>query len=205
VDGTDIRRFTLASLRGQIALVLQDTVLFRGTLWDNVACGGPAPTDADVERAIELALVNEFADRLPEGLDTMLGERGANLSGGQRQRVAIARAIVRQAPILILDEPTSALDAGSEHLVVDALQNLMRDRTTVVIAHRLSTIRRADRVVVLKDGSIIEQGSHAALLRASGEYARVAALQTAMPDHASRDPAPEDALDPERPRRRWAL
>ena len=177
IDGRDIRDYTVASLRRQIALVLQDTVLFRGTLWDNVACGGRGATGNEVRRAIELALVDEFASRLPNGTETLLGERGVNLSGGQRQRIAIARAIVRGAPILILDEPTSALDVGAESLVVDALRNLMRDRTTVVIAHRLSTIRRADRVVVLKDGEIVEEGSHAALLRASGEYARVAALQ----------------------------
>jgi ABC-type multidrug transport system fused ATPase/permease subunit len=120
----------------------------------------------------------------------MLGERGVNLSGGQRQRIAIARAIVRGAPILILDEPTSALDAGAESLVVDALRNLMRDRTTVVIAHRLSTIRRADRVVVLRDGEIVEEGSHAALVRASGEYARLAALQ------GQTESEPEGPIDP---------
>lgn len=177
IDGRDIRDYTIASLRAQIALVLQDTVLFSGTLWENVACGRPGATPEEVERAIDLALVEEFAERLPEGVGTILGERGVNLSGGQRQRIAIARAIVRDAPILILDEPTSALDAGSEQLVVDALRNLMRDRTTVVIAHRLSTVRRADRVVVLKDGAIVEEGSHAALVRADGEYARVAALQ----------------------------
>jgi len=180
IDERDIRDYTLASLRGQIGLVLQDTVLFRGTLWDNVACGRRGASGKDVRRAIELALVDEFASRLPNGAETMLGERGANLSGGQRQRIAIARAIVRGAPILILDEPTSALDAGAESFVVDALRNLMLDRTTVVIAHRLSTIRRADRVVVLKGGQIVEEGSHAALLRASGEYARVAALQAGL-------------------------
>lgn len=190
IDGRDIRDYTLASLRSQIGLVLQDTVLFRGTLWDNVACGRPGATWDDVGRAIELALVDEFASRLANGVATMLGERGVNLSGGQRQRIAIARAIVRDAPILILDEPTSALDAAAESLVVDALRNLMRDRTTVVIAHRLSTIRRADRVVVLKDGEIVEEGSPAALLRASGEYARVAALQ------GEPGSEPEASIDP---------
>jgi ABC-type multidrug transport system fused ATPase/permease subunit len=190
MDGQDIRNYTLASLRRQIALVLQDTVLFRGTLWDNVACGRTGAQWGEVDRAIELALVDEFASRLPNGMATMLGERGVNLSGGQRQRIAIARAIVRGAPILILDEPTSALDAGAESLVVDALRNLMRDRTTVVIAHRLSTIRRADRVVVLKDGEIVEEGSHAALVRASGEYARLAALQ------GQREWQPERPTDP---------
>ena len=180
IDERDIRDYTLASLRRQIGLVLQDTVLFRGTLWDNVACGRPGATGKEVRRAIELALVNEFASRLPNGAETMLGERAVNLSGGERQRIAIARAIVRGAPILILDEPTRALDVCAESLLVDALRNLMRDRTTVVIAHRLSTIRRADRVVVLKDGEIVEEGSHAALVRARGEYARVAALQGGM-------------------------
>jgi ABC-type multidrug transport system fused ATPase/permease subunit len=177
IDGRDISDYTLSSLRSQIALVLQDTVLFRGTLWDNVACGRRGATAMEVRRAIELALVDEFASRLPNRLETMLGERGVNLSGGQRQRIAIARAIVRAAPILILDEPTSALDAGAESLVVDALRNLMRDRTTLVIAHRLSTVRRADRVVVLSGGEIVEDGSHAELLRTGGEYARLAALQ----------------------------
>ncbi len=177
IEERDIRDYTLASLRSQIGLVLQDTVLFRGTLWDNVACGRRGATGKEVRRAIELALVDEFASRLPNGVETMLGERAVNLSGGQRQRIAIARAIVRDAPILILDEPTSALDVGAESLVVDALRNLMWDRTTVVIAHRLSTIRRADRVVVLKDGQIVEEGTHATLVRANGEFARVAALQ----------------------------
>ncbi|HYU57538.1 MAG TPA: ATP-binding cassette domain-containing protein, partial [Actinomycetota bacterium] len=181
IDGRDVRDSTLASIRSQVALVLQDSVLFHGTLWDNVACGRPDAAPDDVTRAIRLALVDEFADRLPDGLGTMLGERGVNLSGGQRQRIAIARAIVRDAPILILDEPTSALDAGSEQLVVDALRNLMQGRTTLVIAHRLSTIRRADRVIVLKDGAVVEEGSHAELMRARGEYAHVAMLQGVGP------------------------
>lgn len=198
IDGGDVREYTLASLRAQIALVLQDTVLFWATLWDNVALGRPGATPDEIERAIELALVDEFTDRLPEGRQTMLGERGVNLSGGQRQRIAIARAIVRDAPILILDEPTSALDAGSEELVVDALRNLMRHRTTVVIAHRLSTIRRADRVLVLKDGVIVEEGSHTALIRAHGEYARVATLQGMAGEQAEQEAEEADQARSER-------
>jgi ABC-type multidrug transport system fused ATPase/permease subunit len=198
IDERDIRDYTLASLRSQIGLVLQDTTLFRGTLWDNVACGRTGAARDEIERAIELALVDEFASRLPHGVETMLGERGVNLSGGQRQRIAIARAIVRAAPILILDEPTSALDAAAESLVVEALRNLMRDRTTIVIAHRLSTVRRADRVVVLRNGEIVEEGSHATLMRAGGEYAHVAALQgDAKSEHeASIDPSPNGLLPP---------
>jgi ABC-type multidrug transport system fused ATPase/permease subunit len=182
IDGVDVRDYTVLSLRSQIALVLQDTVLFQGTLWENVACGRPRVTEAEVRRAAQLALVDEFAERLPDGYDTFIGERGVNLSGGQRQRVAIARAIVRDAPILILDEPTSALDASAEALVVEALRNLMRDRSTLVIAHRLSTVRRADRIAVLEKGRVVEDGAHEALLAAGGTYARLARLQGQFTD-----------------------
>jgi ABC-type multidrug transport system fused ATPase/permease subunit len=197
VDDVDVRDVTLRSLRAQVALVLQDTVLFRGTLWDNIACGRPDATPEDVEAAVRLALVDEFTDRFPEGLQTPIGERGLTLSGGQRQRVAIARAIVRDAPILILDEPTSALDPASEVLVVEALHNLMATRTTLVIAHRLSTIRRADRIIVLDGGRIIETGSPATLIAAGGAYAHMLDLQgqiTTRPTSTPRTPAKGAAI-----------
>ena len=175
VDGIDVRELSLASLRAQVAMVLQDTVLLRGTLRDNVAVGRPGASERQIARAVRLSLVGEFAARLPEGLDTPIGERGHNLSGGQRQRVAIARAILRDAPILILDEPTSALDPESEQLLVEALAGLPGGRSTLVIAHRLSTVRDADRVVVLADGRVAEQGTHAQLMGRDGPYRRLSA------------------------------
>ena len=175
VDGIDVRELSLASLRSQVAMVLQDTVLLRGTLRDNIAVGRPGASQRQIDRAVRLSLVGEFAARLPEGLDTLIGERGHNLSGGQRQRVAIARAILRDAPILILDEPTSALDPESEQLLVEALAGLPGGRSTLVIAHRLSTVRDAHRVVVLADGGIAEQGTHEELLGRQGHYRRLAA------------------------------
>jgi ATP-binding cassette subfamily B protein len=177
VDGIDVRRHQLAALRGQIATVLQDTVLLEGTLRENIICGYPGARDRDVRRAARLALVDEFAARLPDGLDTHIGERGANLSGGQRQRVAIARAILRNAQIIILDEPTSALDAGSEELLVAALNNLPQGRTKIVIAHRLSTVRDADRIFVLEHGQIVEAGTHNQLASYGGLYAKLTRFQ----------------------------
>jgi ATP-binding cassette, subfamily B, bacterial len=182
VDGLDVRRCTIPSLRSQISMVLQDTVLLKGSIRDNIGCGRPGSTDHAVERAARLALVDEFALRLPDGLDTRVGERGVDLSGGQRQRIAIARAILRDAPILILDEPTSALDGQSEELIVHALEHLPRTSTTIVIAHRLSTVRRADRLVVLAGGQIVETGTHDQLLAAGGLYSRLAAGPTAKPN-----------------------
>lgn len=177
VDGLDVRQHQLASLRRQVSMVLQDTVLLEGTLWDNIVCGQQA-TRRQVERAVDLALVNEFACRLPDGLDTRIGERGANLSGGQRQRVAIARAILRDAPIIILDEPTSALDANSEQLLVAALDNLPAGRTRIIIAHRLSTVRDADRIMVLSQGRLVESGSHDQLVALpAGLYRRMVGFQ----------------------------
>ena len=178
VDGIDVRRHQLAALRGQTATVLQDTVLLDGTLRENIICGYPGARDRDVRRAARLALVDEFATRLPDGLDTHIGERGANLSGGQRQRVAIARAILRDASIVILDEPTSALDAGSEELLVAALANLPQGRTKIVIAHRLSTVRDADRIFVLEHGRIVEAGTHSQLASYGGLYAKLTRFQS---------------------------
>jgi ATP-binding cassette, subfamily B, bacterial len=177
VDGIDVRDHQLQALRGQIATVLQDTTLFDGTLRDNIICGQARATDHGVRRASRLALVDEFAGRLPEGLDTHVGERGVNLSGGQRQRVAIARAILRDAPILILDEPTSALDAASEELLLEALDNLPQGRTRLTIAHRLSTIRTADRIFVLERGRISQAGTHDQLCQTPGVYQRLTSLQ----------------------------
>ncbi|MDQ1626875.1 MAG: ATP-binding cassette, subfamily bacterial [Actinomycetota bacterium] len=180
VDGRDVRDVTVASLRNQVSLVLQDCVLFRGSLYDNIAMGRPGATDAEVSRAARLALVDEFADRLPYGLETAVGERGADLSGGQRQRIAIARAILRDAPILILDEPTSALDGATEQVIAAALANLPRDRTTLVIAHRLSTIRNSDRIAVLDRGGIVQEGGHDELCARDGAYRRMSQPNAAL-------------------------
>ncbi|MEW5847835.1 MAG: ABC transporter transmembrane domain-containing protein [Myxococcota bacterium] len=175
LDGVDVRDYRLRDLRRQIATVTQDTVLFHATVRENIRYGRPDATDADVEAAARAAHAWEFIAALPRGLDTLLGENGVNLSGGQRQRVAIARALIRDAPILILDEATSALDTESESHVQAALNNLMKGRTTLMIAHRLSTVRRADRIVVLEAGQVVEEGGHEALLARGGTYARLAA------------------------------
>jgi subfamily B ATP-binding cassette protein MsbA len=177
VDGHDIRDVTLASLRAQIGIVTQETVLFDDTVAANIAYGRPAATAADIEAAARAAHAHDFISALPAGYQTMIGERGQRLSGGQRQRLAIARAILRDSPILILDEATSALDAESEMLVQDALSNLMLNRTSFVIAHRLSTVRRADAIVVLEQGTIVEAGRHDELMARGGAYAKLYELQ----------------------------
>jgi ABC-type multidrug transport system fused ATPase/permease subunit len=182
VDGIDVRRHGLESLRGQISTVLQDSALLDGTLADNIRCGAPGATDRSVRAAARLALVDEFAARLPDGLDTHIGERGANLSGGQRQRVAIARAILRDAPVVILDEPTSALDPLSEELLLAALDNLPTGRTRLVIAHRLSTVRSADRIFVLDGGRVVQAGTHDELVGVPGLYSRLVGRSTVHPD-----------------------
>jgi len=179
IDGQDVRRFHQKSLRQQISFVLQETLLFHGPIWNNIAYGKPEATRAEILRAAELANAKEFIEKLPDGYNTILGERGVTLSGGQRQRIAIARAIIRNTPILILDEPSSGLDAASERLVFEALDRLMEGKTSIVIAHRLSTIRRADCIFVLKEGSIAEQGSHEELMRAGGLYAQLHDIQFA--------------------------
>ncbi len=176
-DGVDLRDATLRSLRRQIGLVTQETILFDTSVRENIAYGEKVPSEERVRAAARAACAEEFVERLPQGYDTAVGEGGARLSGGQRQRLAIARAIYKDAPILILDEATSQLDAESEALVARALANLMNGRTTLVIAHRLSTVRRADRIVVLDTGRVVEEGSHAELLTRRGLYRRLHDMQ----------------------------
>ena len=177
IDGMDIRGFKLSGLRNQVAYVLQETVLFRGTVADNIAYGRGGATRAEIEEAAKLANAHEFIAKMPHGYDTMVGDRGDTLSGGQRQRIGIARAIIRNNPILILDEPTAALDTESEQLVIEALERLMKGRTVITIAHRLSTIRDADNIIVLNDGIVAEQGTHEQLLERGGMYAELYRVQ----------------------------
>lgn len=177
IDGHDVRDVTLASLRSQIGIVTQETVLFNDTVRNNIAYGQPQVSQQQVEAAARMALAHDFIREMPAGYDTVIGERGIRLSGGERQRIAIARAILKNAPILILDEATSALDSESEALVQSALQNLMSGRTVLVIAHRLSTIRRADRIVVLEGGTITDIGAHEDLMKRLGTYRRLYDLQ----------------------------
>jgi len=177
IDGADVATFRLESLRAQVGFVLQETVLFRGTIRENIAYGRPGATDEEVVAAAKVANADEFIGRMPHGYDTVVGERGDTLSGGQRQRIGIARAVIRNSPIMILDEPTAALDTESEHLVIDALRELMKGRTVIMIAHRLSTISQADKIIVLKDGVVAEEGSHSELLARNGVYAELHRIQ----------------------------
>jgi ATP-binding cassette, subfamily B, bacterial len=187
VDGTDVRRFTLKSLRDQISFVLQDTLLFHAPVWQNIAYGRPEARRGEIVAAAEQANADEFIKAMPEGYDTMVGERGVTLSGGQRQRIAIARAMIRNAPILILDEPTSGLDAQTEKAIMEALERLMKDKTSIVIAHRLGTILHADTIFVIKDHELLEHGTHEELLAAGGFYAGLYKIQNEEPAtlHAS--------------------
>ena len=177
IDGVDLREADPRDVRDRIAIVPQDVTVFAASARDNIAFGRPGAGDAEIEAAARAALADEFIMRLDRGYDTPVGERGVTLSGGQRQRIAIARAILRDAPILLLDEATSALDAESETLVQTALEHLMEGRTTIVIAHRLATVLKADRILVMEDGRIVEEGTHKSLVRKGGTYARLAKLQ----------------------------
>ena len=184
LDRADIREFTLESLRSHFGLVAQEATLFHGSLRDNVEMGRPGAGDAAIREAL-LAAAADFIDSLPDGLDTVVGDQGDRLSGGERQRVALARAILRDPAVLILDEPTSALDAESEHRIQEALGRLTAGRTTITIAHRLSTVVRADRILLMEGGTIVDQGTHAALMAQSAPYRRLVELQAVRSEDRS--------------------
>ena len=204
IDGIDVRDYTIESLRRNVACVFQDNFLFAGTIRQNILFGKEDATDEEIAHAVKSAYLEEFIAGLPDGLDTQIGERGVTLSGGQKQRIAIARAIIRNAPLVILDEATSALDNRSEKVVQQALDELMKGRTTLVIAHRLSTIQDADTIMVINDGQIVEQGSHDELLALGGAYAALYNTQfasqhkheTEQADQAEQTTADESAAEP---------
>ena len=178
IDNVDIRDFTLESLRMNISEVFQDNFLFSGTIKENILMGNYSATDEDIDEVVRLSHLDEFINTLDKGLDTVLGEMGTSLSGGQRQRVAIARAMLKKAPVIILDEATSALDNKSEAIVQKALENLMKNKTVFVIAHRLSTIKNADKIMVINDGHLVEQGRHDELLQIeNGQYKALYEMQ----------------------------
>jgi ATP-binding cassette subfamily B protein len=187
IDGTDIRSYTMNSLRRQISFVLQETLLFHAPVWENIAYGRPEANREEIMQAAKLANAHEFIEQMPEGYDTMVGERGVTLSGGQRQRIAIARAVIRNTPILVLDEPTSGLDAASEQVVFEALGHLMEGRTSIVIAHHLATARRADVIFVAKDNTLVERGTHDELLAAGGLYSELYEIQFRQEDPLAAD------------------
>jgi ATP-binding cassette, subfamily B, bacterial len=184
LDGHDLRDVRLKSVRGQVGIVFQEPFLFPFTVAENIAYGRPGAARAEIKAAAQAANLEKTIARLPHGYDTVLGERGATLSGGERQRLSIARAFLKDAPVLILDEPTSALDAHTEQLLLEALQRLVKGRTTFLIAHRLSTVRHADRILVLQGGEVVEAGTHAELLGKQGAYARLHSLQGRPPSES---------------------
>ncbi len=186
IDGQDIRRFRQKSLRDQMSFVSQDTLLFHAPIWQNIAYGKPDASRAEILQAADLANATEFIEKMPEGFNTQVGERGATLSQGQRQRIAIARAVIRKTPIRILDEPSSGLDAISERLVFDALDRLMEGTTCIIVAHRLATIRRADVIFVVQNGAIVERGNHEELLKSGGLYSELYRLQFQTEDNPER-------------------
>jgi subfamily B ATP-binding cassette protein MsbA len=177
IDGQDISKLKLTSLRSQIGFVLQETVLFRGSIAENIAYGKPGATQEEIVAAAKLANADEFISKMQHGYESMVGERGDTLSGGQRQRIGIARAVIRNSPVMILDEPTAALDTESERLVIEGLTQLMKGRTVIMIAHRLSTIRDADKIIVLADGVVVEEGTNDALIALGGVYAELHRIQ----------------------------
>jgi len=181
LDGAPVETYKLAALRSQVGFVLQETVLFRGTIRENIAYGRPGATDEEIIAAAKIANADEFISRMPHGYDSVVGERGDTLSGGQRQRIGIARAVIRNSPIMILDEPTAALDTESERLVVEGLQRLMKGRTVIMIAHRLSTIRDANKIIVIKDGIVAEEGTNDELIARGGVYAELHRIQYDSP------------------------
>ena len=178
IDGVDIKKFTKKSLRSQIGLVTQDSILFNNSIKNNLLIGNENATNDEIIEALKVANAWEFVTELPGGIDANIGDAGNSLSGGQKQRLSIARAVLKNAPIMILDEATSALDTESERLVQEALENMMKNRTSIVIAHRLSTIQNADQIIVMKQGKIVEQGKHQELLEKKGMYHKLVLMQT---------------------------
>ena len=178
IDGIDIKKFTKKSLRSQIGLVTQDSILFNNSIKNNLLIGNENATNDEIIEALKVANAWEFVKELPVGIDSNIGDAGNSLSGGQKQRLSIARAVLKNAPIMILDEATSALDTESERLVQEALENMMKNRTSIVIAHRLSTIQNADQIIVMKQGEIVEQGKHQELLDKKGMYHKLVLMQT---------------------------
>ena len=178
IDGTDIKKFSKSSLRSQIGLVTQDSILFNNSIKNNIKVGNENATDKALIEALKVANAWEFVKDLPDGIETNIGDAGNSLSGGQKQRLSIARAVLKNAPIMILDEATSALDTESERLVQQALENIMKNRTSIVIAHRLSTIQNADQIIVMKAGKIVEQGQHKELLKKQGMYHKLVLMQS---------------------------